>query len=305
MTEFERFLRDSLKAVGEAYEPRDVYGAKQRFLQRRRRRRWMLAAGGLASATAVVVAALLIVQPQESPRRARPGRPSDLALAATVAVGRGPAAVAIGHGSAWVANSDGGSVSRIDLMSNEVTDTISTGGRPDEIAVSPDAVWVTNAERGSVQRIDPVLNQLAAEIVIAPGDRSLTMDLAIGEEAIWVAALETESIHLIDLRGSGPFVPETLQASGTDVASDGQQVWAMDAKRGRIVRVAGERTGPNIIRIPRQDAGPNTDLAVGHGALWVALGDAGTVTRVNLATSEDSATAVGGGYSDLATGPDA
>ncbi|HEX2240932.1 MAG TPA: YncE family protein, partial [Actinomycetota bacterium] len=214
-----------------------------------------------------------------------------------------PAAVAIGHGSAWVANSDGGWVSRIDLMTNEVTDTIPTGGRPDEIAVVPDAIWVTNAERASVQRIDPISNQVAAEIVIGSGREALTMDLAITPQAVWVAVLENGHIYRIDPDGPPP-APKRVAERGTDVATGDGHVWAMDAERGRVVRLT-ESTGPDVINIPRQEANPDTDLAVGFGALWVALGDAGTVTRIDLTTGEDSATAVGGEYTDLAVGPDA
>ncbi|MFN2525799.1 MAG: hypothetical protein ABR505_05990 [Actinomycetota bacterium] len=302
MTEFERFLSDSLKSVGESYEPTDVYGAKQTFLRRRRRRRWTLAATSLASATAVGLLALLVVQSTDADRPVRPAAPDALRLTTTVAVGERPSAVALGYGSAWVANDAGGSVSQIDLITDEILATIPTRGNPDEIVVGEGAVWVTNRSRASVQRIHPLTGDIVDEIPIGSQPELLTMDLTVGPGGIWVAALESGTVYRIDPERPGP--PEAFPRSGTDVAADGTQVWAMDAQRGRLVRLAGTGAGPDVVRIPRRSATPNTDLAVGFGALWVALGDEGTVTRIDLGTGEHQATQVGGGYADLAVGAD-
>ena len=52
--------------------------------------------------------------------------------AQTIGVGNGPTAVAIGEGSIWVANSQDGTVSRIDPATSSVSDTIGdVGTKPD------------------------------------------------------------------------------------------------------------------------------------------------------------------------------
>jgi YVTN family beta-propeller protein len=61
--------------------------------------------------------------------------------------------VAIGEGAVWVANSDDGTVSRIDPGSNEVTATIAVGREPLRIITAYGAVWVTNRDDGTLVRI--------------------------------------------------------------------------------------------------------------------------------------------------------
>jgi YVTN family beta-propeller protein len=61
-------------------------------------------------------------------------------------VGKGPSAIAAGAGSLWVANTDDGTVSRIDPEKRTVTETIELGHRPLGVLVHDDFVWVTVRE---------------------------------------------------------------------------------------------------------------------------------------------------------------
>ena len=51
--------------------------------------------------------------------------------------------MAFGGGAVWVANTAGGTVSRIDPATSEVVATIEIGAAPSGIAVGDGAVWVT------------------------------------------------------------------------------------------------------------------------------------------------------------------
>lgn len=60
-----------------------------------------------------------------------------------VRVGRRPAGVCADRNDAWVANSEDGTVSRIDVHSLRVVSTVRVRGRPYRVACGEDAVWVT------------------------------------------------------------------------------------------------------------------------------------------------------------------
>lgn len=64
------------------------------------------------------------------------------AILAVTQVGKRPVAIALGQGALWVANSEDGTVSRIDIQSGAVK-TIKIGQNPVGIAAGAGAVWVT------------------------------------------------------------------------------------------------------------------------------------------------------------------
>jgi YVTN family beta-propeller protein len=57
-------------------------------------------------------------------------------------VGERPVAVAYGEGAVWVANYGDGTVSRIDPLTQSVTQEIKVGAHVSALAVGAGAVWV-------------------------------------------------------------------------------------------------------------------------------------------------------------------
>jgi streptogramin lyase len=104
---------------------------------------------------------------------------------APISVGRGPAGATVAHGLVWVANSRGGTVSRVDPSIHAVLgDPIEVGGRPGGIDGGTDAVWVASAANDTVTRLD--LD--SGEPVGAPIDvGSEPGAVAVGATAVWVA----------------------------------------------------------------------------------------------------------------------
>jgi streptogramin lyase len=107
----------------------------------------------------------------------RPGAP--------IPVGRGPAGVTVAHGLVWVANSRGGTVSRVDPAIHSVLgDPIAVGGRPSGIGAGTSAVWVASAAEDAVTRLDLGSGERVGapiEVGAEPGA------VAVGETAVWVA----------------------------------------------------------------------------------------------------------------------
>jgi streptogramin lyase len=81
--------------------------------------------------------------------------PADGSLLATVQLGGTPRDPTVAFGAAWVANGADGVLSRIDLVTNEVSGTVQL--KPGIFAVEPvgDEIWVENYAGSQIYRIDP------------------------------------------------------------------------------------------------------------------------------------------------------
>lgn len=64
--------------------------------------------------------------------------------ASTARVGQKPMGIAAGGGAVWVADSSGGSVSKLDPRSRHVIATLPVGGSPEAVAFDPHGVWVNS-----------------------------------------------------------------------------------------------------------------------------------------------------------------
>ncbi len=108
-----------------------------------------------------------------------------LQVDAPIPVGRGPAGVTVAHGLVWVANSRGGTVSKVDPSIHSVLgDPIDVGGRPGGIDAGTDTVWVASAAEDAITRIDLESGERTGapiEVGAEPGA------VAVGESAVWVA----------------------------------------------------------------------------------------------------------------------
>jgi streptogramin lyase/predicted Ser/Thr protein kinase len=104
---------------------------------------------------------------------------------APIPVGRGPAGVTVAHGLVWVANSRGGTVTRVDPSIHAVLgDPIEVGGRPGGVDAGTEAVWVASGDEDTVTRLDLE----SGEPVGSPiGVGSEPGAVAVGATAVWVA----------------------------------------------------------------------------------------------------------------------
>jgi streptogramin lyase len=110
---------------------------------------------------------------------------SGVRAGAPIAVGRGPAGVTVAHGLVWVANSRGGTVTRVDPSIHAVLgDPIEVGGRPGGVDAGTEAVWVASGGEDTVTRLDLE----SGEPIGAPiGVGSEPGAVAVGATAVWVA----------------------------------------------------------------------------------------------------------------------
>lgn len=298
MSDFDRRLQDALKGATSDYRPADPHAAKQRFMTRFRRRRVAIFSGSVALAGAAVAVAFLAV-PAILRDRAVGTLPPATNLSpqelGAIDVGGEPSDVAFGGGVVWVSNPGSGQIQRIGPLSNEVGRTYEIAGTSDGIAIGLGAAWVSDASSGTVRRIPIAGNDIVEIQVAAPG---ALLDVAPGAGAVWVVA-EGEGLFRIDGASNAVTPVDTGIDAPTDVA----------AGQGSVV-VAGERAlvriDPTTLQRVNMDVlEPSTsrDLQMSEGAVWVADGDRGEVTRYDLETGRHSDPVfVGGDFAAIASG---
>jgi peptide/nickel transport system substrate-binding protein len=81
-----------------------------------------------------------------------------------------------------VANTQDGTISRIDPGAATVTETIQVGGRPTGVTVGAGSVWVANSLDGTVARIDPDTNEVVETTDLGRSARSLV----VSHGMVWV-----------------------------------------------------------------------------------------------------------------------
>src|SRR5207248_3077994 len=104
--------------------------------------------GGVAAALVLTPgsnkAAAIVVPPNSAAMIDENGK----TIESYVGVGRRPTAVAVGAGGVWVANSESGTVSRLDPATGKFVDTIGVGADLNDVAVGLGSVWVADGNDG-------------------------------------------------------------------------------------------------------------------------------------------------------------
>lgn len=198
----------------------------------------------------------------------------------TIRVGFGPYALAYGAGSIWVTNESSGTVSRINPSRNRVTKTIKIGGGPNGIVAAFGAVWVADYRRGRVLRIDPVRNRVNAKLRLDHADW-----ITPTADALWISS-ETNSVYRLD--------PQTLQITATvpvgqnPLASSvlGNELWVpnIDSNTVSVVDLASAKASRTI-----QVGQAPIAVVQAEGDAWVTSEGDGDVWRLPPTASRRSA----------------
>jgi class 3 adenylate cyclase/streptogramin lyase len=283
------------------------------------RRRRLVLAGAVAVAAAVTLAAFLALRGgTETLDRVAPNSvgivdPSSGDIVGQVPVGRRPVDIAFGDGSLWVANLDGGTVSKIDPDMRREEDRFSPGGgRPRAITVGVGKVWVANgfSNNLAVLRLDGTVDDT---IELAGPE-----DAAAGTDAVWVVAGTDREVVRIDA--------ETNElrklTEGTAVAVGPNGVWVANGRtltrfdpgtsrrvgrsfelRFRATQIAVGDDGVAWVTHQSDDAVSRVDpdasptafedvandpigIAVGEGSVWVANSLGSSLVRLNAETGD-------------------
>lgn len=296
MNDFERRIADALRDATSDYRPSDPYTAKSTFMQRARRRRIAFLSGSavLVGATAALV---LLVAPQDIADRGEEPLPPAATpeIVREIDVGGDPSGLAFGNGRLWVANTADGTVSIVDPASDSAIETIDVGGRPDDVAAGHDAAWVSDSGAGTITKIP--YDEALDPVVLTIADPGNHLDIASGAGAIWVVS-DGDSLYRVD-PATDAVQPVPSVEGPTDVSAGQDRVLVLGGSS--LVRV--DPTSFAVTPLADVAESSNQDLQMSEGAVWIANGDSGEVTRYDLETGKPSDPVyVGGNFTAIASG---
>lgn len=120
--------------------------------------------------------------------------PRENRVVARIPTNAGSYGVAVGFGSVWITSASHDLLCRVDPQHNRVMAQIPVGPTPRFLCTSEQAIWVLNQGDGTVSRVDPLTNKVEATIAVGtPGPGG---DIAAGEGAIWLSAVNIPLTHI-------------------------------------------------------------------------------------------------------------
>ena len=112
-----------------------------------------------------------------------------------LAVGAGPIGVAVEQGIAWIANSDDGTVSRLDASDgHSIGSPIMVGGTPVSVVVADGRAWVMQQDARTVTQLD---SGTGAQSGGPTGLGTRPRDAARSTEGVWVVGVDPSAAVLL------------------------------------------------------------------------------------------------------------
>ena len=177
-----------------------------------------------------------------------------------------------------------GSVAAIDPGTNETVAVLPVGPRPGPIADGMGSLWVGNLDDRTLTRIDPVSVGIQKTIPLPATPTGIDVDSG----AVWVAHGRSGQLSRVDptfdrVSTTVDLVGRAIYAPTGGVAVGDGWVWVVFGK-AMLVRVDPSDVRPS--GSTPTDFGA-TDVALGHGSVWVSNAGASSVQRFDPTTFEE------------------
>jgi len=173
---------------------------------------------------------------------ARTGRPSE-----EIDPNTSVAAFAVEAGAIWVADTEAGTVTRVD-PNTELLTPIPVGGRPSAIALGAGGVWVANRGDDNVVRIDPTTRSVVTTIGVGKGP----VGVAVGAGSVWVANSGDGTVSRIDPESNREIEKIPVGESPQSIVAANGRIW-VTVDRQTIGNTPVESSG-GTARLSTQDA---------------------------------------------------
>jgi virginiamycin B lyase len=209
--------------------------------------------------------------------------PASNEVVATIDVGTHPCnGLVVGFGSVWVPSCEEQALYRIDPVRGKVAAVIdlpvfrsTAGSLTHELATGAGAVWmVTQGKKGAfdaLARINPRTNEVVSTISIGHEGTGV----AVGEDAVWVAAPDDDLVVRVDARTERVVAKVDGIPAPNFLVFEGGGVWALSGLRsdrtsgdGGVARI-DPATNEVVARVEIDERGGQAgDLVAGMGAVW-------------------------------------
>ena len=191
----------------------------------------------------------------------------------TVALASEEGSIAAGEDAVWVLSDKSGILTRIDPITNRVTDEMKV--KPNSFAAMAGfgSIWISNTgaegdtKPGSVQRIDPKTNRVIATIAVGNAPRFLT----VGEGGVWILNQSDGSVTRIDpsINRVAATIACNVPGTGGDIAAGAGFVWVR-AKNTLMLKI--DPASNSVIEKFGPPAGSGA-VRAGYGAVWLTAHD--------------------------------
>lgn len=278
--------------------PTPSTSARPRSSSMRGNRRWLLACAVVVLAVAATAAVVATSRSAQQTLRDVPRNSIGVIdvktdrLVDAIAIGGRISGIAYGAGSVWAINADGKTLVRIDPSSAKITDTVALPATPTDVAYGAQHVWVASAGAALLLAVDPRYDSIDRRIhlhqaVYNQGLRPSFSPLALGPHGLWIGHNVSALSHIDPRRGT-PVAQLTLDEPAVAIADGPNDVWVELGGQASLVAVNpitdstdGETPLPSFAV---NGSALTPGIAVGSGAVWVAVYDTGQVWRIDPAT---------------------
>jgi streptogramin lyase len=194
-----------------------------------------------------------------------------------IVIDRGPTALAFGDGVAWSANTDAGTVSRINWSSGLVTGIGQAGRRPSDVALTPGRAWVVDRYSNQVALIEAGQGALIDTFAIHASA------IAAEENQVWLADdLNDRIVRLDPLSGAVLASIDLPSPAGpTDIAVVGGAVWIAAPRNNAVLRLDAGGAAVADLGLPLDDVRTVTGLGKD---VWLASPSTDIVARLDAST---------------------
>ena len=199
-----------------------------------------------------------------------------------------PGGIAFGEGAVWVTDAYGPTLLKIDPAVDDVVErfplpmkgvvTDLTGG----VAVGDGSVWVGHGQFNPgawIERLDPQDGHLQARASILGGDAD---SVAFGDGATWVGSQAAGEVRKIDPDRNEVVLRTPLRPNSKlcCLAVGGGFAWAGISAEAEVWKIDGDGKVIDVVKLPA----PVKNLTYASGALWAAVGEGGSVIRIDPTT---------------------
>jgi YVTN family beta-propeller protein len=211
--------------------------------------------------------------------------------------GADPVGIVIRDDSLFVANESADTVTQIKPETGE-TFTLHVGDGPFDMASNNTAVWSANSLDGTVTKIPLSSGKPEPAFPVGTDPFYLTAE----NDFVYVSNSGDNSVSVLDAKTGKRVVPDDIpvgEAPRGITTSDDGHVWVANSGSGSVTEIVDNKVARTI---PTGKGASN--VAFGDEAIFVSNTDAGTVSRVDIHSSDVTTETVGSEPAEIAFGDD-